>query len=180
MFNINKTWPLTKPNLQCLQWNDRAMIRQICNVRPQDIVTTRSNELLAQLFIEELGLILKERRLHWYGHGLLQWCSEDSLWHTGWWKAWAWEAQDDIEAADREGCREWKLSAIYPHDRHTWNTGVRSTMPAASQLPGRGPFDVDVVDERRFRDIQLVIITNFVVVSSVGIKRVDCKNITYI
>ena len=32
--------------------------------------------------------------------------------------------------------------------------------------------------ERRFRDIQIVIITNFVVVSSVGIKRVDCINQT--
>ena len=30
--------------------------------------------------------------------------------------------------------------------------------------------------ERRFRDIQIVIITNFVVVSSVGIKRVDCSS----
>ena len=28
--------------------------------------------------------------------------------------------------------------------------------------------------ERRFRDIQIVITTNFVVVSSIGIKRVDC------
>ena len=35
--------------------------------------------------------------------GKLQWCSQDSLWHTGWWKAWAWEAQDDMETADREG-----------------------------------------------------------------------------
>ena len=35
--------------------------------------------------------------------GTLQWCSQDSLWHTGWWKAWAWEAQDDMETADREG-----------------------------------------------------------------------------
>ena len=33
--------------------------------------------------------------------GTLQRCSQ-SLWHTGWWKAWAWEAQDDIEAADRD------------------------------------------------------------------------------
>ena len=40
------TWPLTKPNLQRLQRNDKAVIRQICNVNPQDIVTTRSNELL--------------------------------------------------------------------------------------------------------------------------------------
>ena len=41
VLHASKTWPLTKRNLQRLQRNDRAMIRQICNVRPQDIVTTR-------------------------------------------------------------------------------------------------------------------------------------------
>ena len=41
-------------------------------------------------------------------------------------------------------CREWKLSAINPHDRHTWRYGVRSAMRAASQLPGRGPTDAGV------------------------------------
>ena len=30
-------------------------------------------------------------------------------------------------------CREWKLSAINPHDRRTWRSGVRSAMRAASQ-----------------------------------------------
>ena len=40
--------------------------------------------------------------------------------------------------------REWKLSAIDPHDRHTWRSDVRSAMRVASQLPGRGPTDVDV------------------------------------
>ena len=40
-------------------------------------------------------------------------------------------------------CREWKLSAINPQDRHTWKSGVRSAMHAASQLSGRGPTDVD-------------------------------------
>ena len=35
MLHASETWPLTKPNLQR---NDRAMIRQICNVRPQDIM----------------------------------------------------------------------------------------------------------------------------------------------
>ena len=68
MLHASETWPLTKPNLQHLQRNDRAMIRQICNVKPQDIVTTRSNELLARFGIEDLDLILKERRLCWYGH----------------------------------------------------------------------------------------------------------------
>ena len=41
-------------------------------------------------------------------------------------------------------CREWKLSAINPHDRNMWKSGVRSAMRAASQLSGRGPTDVDV------------------------------------
>ena len=41
--------------------------------------------------------------------------------------------------------REWKLSAINPHDRDTWRSGVRSAMRAASQLPGRGPTIVDMV-----------------------------------
>ena len=36
-------------------------------------------------------------------------------------------------------CREWKLSAIDFHERHTLRSGVRSAMLAASQLPGRGP-----------------------------------------
>ena len=30
--------------------------------------------------------------------------------------------------------REWKLSAIDPHNRDTWRSGVRSAMRAASQL----------------------------------------------
>ena len=39
MLHVSETWPLTKPNRQRLQRNDRAMISQICNIRPQDIVT---------------------------------------------------------------------------------------------------------------------------------------------
>ena len=71
MLHAIETWPLTKPNLQRLQQNDRAMIRQICNVKPQDIVTAGFNELLARLGMEDLDLILKEGRLHWYGRGTL-------------------------------------------------------------------------------------------------------------
>ena len=40
--------------------------------------------------------------------------------------------------------REGKHSAIDPHDRYTWRPGVRSANGAESQLPGRGPTDVDV------------------------------------
>ena len=60
MLHASKTWSLTKPNLQRLQRNDRAMIRQLCNVRPQDTVTTKSSELLVRLGIEDLDLILMD------------------------------------------------------------------------------------------------------------------------
>ena len=145
MLHASETWPLTKPNLQRLQQNDRAMIRQICNVNPQDIVTTRSSKLLAQLGIEDLDLFLKERRLRWYGHVE---CSNGAV-----------RTAFDIQVDGKHGpgrpkmtwkqlierdCREWKLLAIDPHDRHAWKSDVRSAKHAASQLPGRGPTDVDV------------------------------------
>ena len=41
------------------------------------------------------------------------------------------------QLTERE-CREWKLSAINPHNRDTWRSGVRCAMCAASQLPERG------------------------------------------
>ena len=52
--------PLTKTNLQR---NDRAMIRQICSIKPEDVAMVRSSELLAKLELGNLDLILRERRL---------------------------------------------------------------------------------------------------------------------
>ena len=40
-------------------------------------------------------------------------------------------------------CREWKLTTVDPQERSTWRSGVGSAMGAASQLPGKGPTDVD-------------------------------------
>ena len=145
MLHASETWPVTKPCLQHLQRNDREMIRQICNVKPQNTATIRSIELFARLGIEDLYLILKERRLRWYGH------VERSNGGV--------KTAFDIQVNEKRGPgrpkmtwkqlterdrREWKLSAIDPHDRDTWRSGVRSAMRAASQLPGRGPNLVDM------------------------------------
>ena len=62
MLHASETWPLTKTNLQR---NDRAMIRQICSIKLEDVARVSSSELLAKL---ELDLILRERRLRWFGH----------------------------------------------------------------------------------------------------------------
>ena len=145
MLHASETWPLTKPNLQHLQRNDRAMIRQTCNVRPQDFVTTRSNELLAWLCIEDQDFILKERRLCWYGHvecsnGAVKTACDIQV--DG--KLGPWRPKMTWKQLTERDCREWKLSVINPHDRHTWRSSVRYAMRAASQLSGRGPTDVDV------------------------------------
>ena len=92
------------------------------------------------LTLEDLDLILKERRLCWYGHVE----RSNSAVKTAF----------DIQIVGKHGpgrpkmtwkqlserdCREWKLSAIDPHERDTWRSGVRPAMRAASQLPGTGP-----------------------------------------
>ena len=95
MLHASETWPLAKPSLQRQQRNDRAMIRQICNVKSQDTATIRSTELLARLGIEDLDLFLKERRLRWYGHvehsnGAVKTAFDIQIVGK------AWEAQDDL------------------------------------------------------------------------------------
>ena len=46
--------------------------------------------------------------------GTLQRCSQDSLWRTCWWKVRAWKAQDDLEAADREGSQTVEALSYQP------------------------------------------------------------------
>ena len=66
MLQASETWPLTKANMQRLQRNDRAMIRQICGIKPKDVAMVSSSKLLAKF--EDLDLILRERRFLWFGH----------------------------------------------------------------------------------------------------------------
>ena len=68
MLNVNKTWPLTSPDRQRLRRNDRAMIKQICNVKPDDVATVRSKYLLPQLEIDYIVVNLREKRLRWFVH----------------------------------------------------------------------------------------------------------------
>ena len=53
--------------------------------------------------MEDLDLILKERRLRWYGHVEHSNGAVKTLTYRLMDQAWVWEATDDMEAADREG-----------------------------------------------------------------------------
>ena len=126
MLHASETWPLTKRNLQP---NDRAMIRQICSIEPEDVATVKSCKLyvLAKIELEDLNHILRER------------------WGVGGGGArrpkLTWKKL-------MEDCCEWKLTTVDPQERSTWRSGVRSAMCAASQSPGRRPTDVDDVPAR--------------------------------
>ena len=97
------------------------------------------------LGLEDLDLILKERRLRWYGHVERSSGAIKTAWDmkvtgrrgTGRPKM-TWK---QVTERDR---KDWKLSTTDPHDRNAWRSGVRTAMRAASQLPGRGSTVVDV------------------------------------
>ena len=140
MLHASETWPLTKTNLQHLQLNDRDMVRQICSIKPENVARVRSSKLLAKLELEDLTLILRERRLRWFGHVE---CSSGAI-----------RTACDIQIEGRRGagrpkltwkkltekdCCEWKLTTVDPQERGTWRSGRRSAMRAASLLPGKGP-----------------------------------------
>ena len=60
MLHAGETWPLTKISLHHLQSNSRAIIRQVCSIKPEDVATVWSSELLAKLELENLDLILRK------------------------------------------------------------------------------------------------------------------------
>ena len=108
------------------------------------MTNVRSNVLLAQLGLEDLDLILRERRLRWYGHverssGAVG-CAHDFCVRGKRGSGRPRMNWDGITGRDR---REWRLTSVDPQDRDTWRCSVRTAMRAASQLAGRGPTGVD-------------------------------------
>ena len=66
MLNGTETWPMTSAALHRLCRNDRAMIRWICGVKPSD--DPSMDELHTKLGICDLAILVRERRLRWFGH----------------------------------------------------------------------------------------------------------------
>ena len=131
----------TKPPSSAAEWqgNDQTDLQHQATRRCHNQVQ------LAWLGIEDLDLILKERRLHWCGHVECSNGAVKTAFHIqveG--KRGPGRSKMTWKQLTERDCREWKLLAINPHDRNMWRSGVRSAMPAASQLSGRGPADVNV------------------------------------
>ena len=100
----------------------------------QDVARVRSSELLAKLQLEDLDLILRERRLRWFGHvarssGAIRTAYDMQI--DG--KRGAGRPKQTWKKLTEKDCREWKLTTVDPQERSTWRSGVRSAMRAASQ-----------------------------------------------
>ena len=137
MLHASETWPMTKANLQRLQRNDRAMIRQMCGVRAEETAEVRSASLLDKLGLDDINIIIRERRLRWYAHverstGAIRTTRDLMVEGTrgpGRPKL-TWR-----EIAERDR-KEWNLLAVDPHNKDEWRSEVRQAMRAASQSPG--------------------------------------------
>ena len=148
MLHASETWPLTRPSLQRLRRNDRAMIRQICNIKPEDVASVRSNELLTRLGLDDLEVVLREKRLRWFGHlerssGAIRTAYDMQV--NG--RSGPGRPKMTWKAVIERDRKEWTVSETDPCDRNTWRSKVRSAMRAASQLPGEGPTDVEDAPE---------------------------------
>ena len=49
-------------------WPSQTMIRQICNIRPENVATVRSKHLIPKFEIKDLDLFSGKRRLCLFGH----------------------------------------------------------------------------------------------------------------
>ena len=66
MLYASETWPMSSAALQRLRRNDRYMIRWITGVKPSD--DPPLIDLLSKLDLQDLTVVIRERRLRWYGH----------------------------------------------------------------------------------------------------------------
>ena len=136
MLHGSETWGPNAPELQRLRRNDRAMIRWICGVRPQDEV--RSETLLQKLAIDDILVVLRTRRLGWYGHTQrstsciktvqdLQLPGANRRGRPR--KTWAECVRNDLD--------DLGLSAADTADRSAWRSAVRASRLLPTPLNGK-------------------------------------------
>ena len=101
---------------------------------------------MARLEIDDLKVILREKRLCWFGHveqssGAIKTVCDTQI--EG--KRWpGWPKMTGKTSTERDR-HEWNLNEVNPCDTDVWRSSVRSAMHAASQLhvSGKKPTDVD-------------------------------------
>ena len=99
------------------------------------MATVRSIELLARLEIDDLDVILGEKRLCWFGHneqssGAIKTICDMQI--EG--KHGPGRPKRTLRTLTERDHLEWKLNEVDPCNRDVWRSSVRSAMHAASKL----------------------------------------------
>jgi len=68
MLHGSETWPVRKENVVALQRAEMRMLRWMCGIKLKDRLP--SKELRETLGIDDVALVLQQKRLCWYGHVL--------------------------------------------------------------------------------------------------------------
>jgi len=68
MLRRSETWPIRKENEVALQRAEVRMVRWMCGVRLQDRIASKG--LRERLGLDDIILVLQQKRLRWYGHVL--------------------------------------------------------------------------------------------------------------
>ena len=133
-------WSLTKPNLQHLQRNDREIAMSSCKILSPSGPMSYLRGLALRIWTsywrreDSTGMDMRNAPMvhsrQPVTHRLVESVGlEGPRWHGSSWQ---------------KGIAESGSSRLSTRDRHTQRSGERSAMRAESQLPGRGPSDVDV------------------------------------
>ena len=122
----SETWAPTAPDFQRLCQNDRSMIRWICRVRDDDVVSP--DTLCAMLGVQEVTAALRTRCWRWFGHVARSSSCINSI------------TSMTIPSARRRGRpkKTWSecvktdmkmcsLGSIEPLNREAWGLGVRNS-----------------------------------------------------
>ena len=116
------------------------MIRWICGVKPGNDVS--SSTLYAKLGIEEIDLVLRTRRLRWYGHVSRATSCINTIRNLpipggrscgGQRKTWAACVKNDLDSCN--------LTSVDTQDRVAWRAGVRRSRLLPTPVPGKPAAD---------------------------------------
>ena len=138
MLHGSENWALTQSSLARLERNDKAMIRWICNVKPDQIQQIRTETLLETLCIPKLEDVIRKSRLRWYGHvershGWISKCRSITVpcrKKPG-------RPKKTWEETIRGDLKKWHLTEVDPQDRDAWRLCVQRANPRPTPDRGR-------------------------------------------
>ena len=123
----SETWPMTAENERKIALTDSRMVRRMCGTRLAERSTRE--ELRSLTGLDEIGEVLRRRRLRWYGHVLRK---DDRDWVKRVWKDWEvagprprGRPRKTWEATVVEDCTELRVSAEDAQDKRRWKAAIR-------------------------------------------------------